>query len=140
MGTASIREVVWVVLSRGVLLGIVAWMFVAIGTRLLRASAAVALFLLVVSVIVGFLDNINFITSGAQEVALWGVITLFLLYLVGLTGYVYVRLWKEGCIRLRSVVTCGAVWAITSGFIFYVTLFGQGEPSPYEPVIISGLT
>ncbi|MCH8204934.1 MAG: hypothetical protein IID09_07195, partial [Candidatus Hydrogenedentes bacterium] len=134
MGTASIREVVWVVLSRGVLLGIVAWMFVAIGTRLLRASAAVALFLLVVSVIVGFLDNINFITSGAQEVALWGAITLFLLYLVGLTGYAYVRLWKEGCIPLRSAVTWGAVWAIASCFIYYVTLFSRGEPSGETPL------
>jgi len=132
-GTTSIREVVWTLLSRGVLLGIIAWTFVAVGTRLLRASAAVAFLIVLVLVIVSLLQEVDILPELAGESALWAVITLFLLYHVGLTGVVYARLWKKGVIPLRTFAVCATLWALVTGFIYYVTLFDHGSPGDSTP-------
>ncbi len=139
IGTASIREVVWVVISRGVLLGIVAWMFVAAGTRLLRASVALALLIFVAFTMIAFLQTVNVIAGLAGQSTRWAAITAFLLYHVVLTGVVYARLWKEGYIPIRTLAAWGAGWALTSCFIYYATLSNPGGSPASTPPLWNSL-
>ena len=63
--------------------------------------------------------------SNAQEPAIGISITVILLYVVGLTGFIYWRLWRAGYIPIRTLAASGTIWVITSCFIYYVTLFTQ---------------
>lgn len=121
MGATSPREVAWILLSRGLLAGLLAWPLLVIGTRLFRnVLLAVGAFLILV--VVGW----PFYKDVSQEMAvaasrIWAI--PLLLFPIGLTVGAYTHAWKKGLMPFRLVAAWGVVWVLAAWIICHTVDF-----------------
>jgi hypothetical protein len=104
IGATSYREVLWVLISRGLLVGLIAWPLMNGANRVIAGLYAVE-FVLAIGLYSGPLD--------------WerARILLPVVAIVVAVG-VYTRAWRTGVVSVRSVLVAAGVWALTAWVLF----------------------
>ncbi len=110
-GAASVREIAWVLLSRGILVALVAWPLMAVGTRLVLAFVGAGICIPVAVLIV---DDIVFTRSESPDIALFLSYWIFLLAAVGIAVAAYADAWRKRLLSTRAIVLWGCVWLLSA--------------------------
>lgn len=115
-GAASTREIAWVLVNRGILIGLIAWPLAAIGTRSIGAVTAVVFStpILGSALLEMGLFNTGTMaradTAAAFRSANWLALPFLVLACVG----VYWRAWRMRTIPSRAVFGWGCAWVLTA--------------------------
>lgn len=113
-GATSPREATWILISRGLLVGLIAWPFFAAKTMLF-ARITVAM---LVSTLLA-LASYFWIT--ARQEMVWDIASLlFTLFLIAVTTISYAHSWRKGLIPTRAAVRWTIAWALTAWLLTHV--------------------
>ncbi|MCL4693744.1 MAG: hypothetical protein KJ060_14685 [Candidatus Hydrogenedentes bacterium] len=123
IGVTSYREVLWVLLSRGILVGLIAWPLMNGGNRTIAGLLALE----------GLLTGCLF--SLSDERLLDWQDTRILLPAVAIAYAVatYIRAWRSGVLSVRSVLIAAGVWAVTA-LVLYHPLHTAAPSSGYQGI------
>lgn len=123
LGVTSYREVLWVLLSRGILVALIAWPLMHGGNRTITGLLALE------GVLVGCLislDDERFLDWNDTRILLPAVA---IAYAVA----TYIRAWRTGVISVRSVLIASGVWALAA-LVLYHPLHTAAPSSGYQGI------
>ena len=132
-GFGSLREVIWVLLGRGLFIGIVASALLAINTRLFRRLAALALLGLIAAFTSDYLIDTRFadilhanFVAGARQ----NVLTPLVLSAIILTLACTAVAWRRGLFARRTLICGAAIWILIAWLFRYVLVlhFAPNRP------------
>ncbi len=125
-GAASLREVIWILATRGVFVGLIAWALLGVGTKSIRKSIALAF---AVSILVLAVTDRGVVWTRHFEYSLiLSVYTGFLCLLVCMLA-AYARTWGKNLIARRTLLFWTGSWLLGAWIIFHAvpmrTFHGQ---------------
>jgi len=124
LGVTSFREVVWVLLSRGICVGLASWMLLTISTRMFIPIMAVSVMILPVIWGLGY--------RGDSE--MWYLFFLCeSIFLVSICISSFIRAWKLQLISPRTIFIWAGIWALVSWVL--LGFFVASIPGPYPPLL-----
>lgn len=113
-GATSPREATWILISRGLLVGLIAWPLVAMKTRLYAQVAIVMLSAMLLAL--GWYFWIS-----PQRELVWDIANLLImLFLIAVTNISYAHSWRKGLIPTRAVAGWTIAWALTAWLLAHV--------------------
>ncbi len=123
IGVTSYREVLWVLLSRGILVALIAWPLMNGGNR------TIAGLLVLEGLLAGCLFSLH------DERLLDWQDTRILLPAVAIAYAVatYIRAWRSGVLSVRSVLIAAGVWAVAA-LVLYHPLHTAAPSSGYQGI------
>ncbi len=125
MGATSAREVAWMLLSRGLLVGVAAWALLAIGTRVFRRTLGVTFVFLFVLAFVAWLEDNNFGNFHIEEQKNSVAMTLTVLLVLLPTALTLALFWfarNQDLISARELAGWAGVWALGAWLFHYATI------------------
>jgi hypothetical protein len=159
-GFASYREVVWTLISRGLLVGLFAWAFMTIGTRLMRRVLAATVLVSVIGGAIAYfagqrpafaviVDRIGQLSSiyfhetqhvmGPRRYAmvLDGYSLVFVLMGMAVGSYLYA--WAKGIASRRALAAWTGVWVLSAFVLHHVILPAQSLEGSSAYVWVVGI-
>lgn len=115
-GAASTREIAWVLVNRGILIGLIAWLLAAIGTRSIGAVTAVVFSTPVLGIALLEMGLFNTGATARAEAAAafrftnWLALSFLILACIA-TNW---RAWRMRTIPTRVVFGWGCAWMLTA--------------------------
>ncbi len=111
VGAASLREAVWIFASRALLLAVIVWPLMAVGTRGIRYPIAAVIF-------IGAAIPVPWLL-GVVQLGGWDWILVIGLIVTVLVVYRYA--WRKGVITPRWIGIWGGLWLLAAWLIFAAT-------------------
>jgi len=112
IGATSYREVFWVLLSRGLLVGLIAWPLMNGGNRTIASTLLAELALAMALVWLHY-----------RHVVDWQYSRIILpLVVIGVTIGTYSHAWKSGVLPMRALMIAAGVWALATGVLLHAVL------------------